>query len=172
MIIPVLFNIIFLVTGYCLIAMPIESRVEQVTPVLASQKQDFGKELQEIFSLINKYRVRNELNELEWNQDLAKLARLYSEKMAREHFFSHDEPTGATVVERANKLQIKNWQKIGENLFMCEGYKKFTRFAFESWLESPLHRRNILDERFQQTGIGIAKSERGAIYVTQVFIQN
>jgi uncharacterized protein YkwD len=130
-----------------------------------------GREEREIHNLINDYRNRNGLDNLKWDDDLAYLASQYSEQMAEEKFFSHYDRKGNSVSERAKKLKITNWTLIGENLFTCRGYSKFTRFAFDSWLDSPGHRKNILEEEFTHTGIGIAKTRDGRVYVTQVFIE-
>ncbi len=125
----------------------------------------------EIFDLVNKERRRNNLGELEWNDGLAKLARDYSIKMAHGRFFDHSDPDGATVVERAKDARIKNWSKIGENLFYCQGIYDFSFFAVKGWMKSPTHKDNILDGDWTDSGIGIAQSRSGQIYITQVFIE-
>ena len=131
-----------------------------------------GNDEQRIFSLINREREKNGLGELRWQNDLARLARAYSEKMARENFFSHFERDGASVADRARESRIKNWHKIGENLFYCLGVREYDRFAVQNWMKSETHRRNILDRRLTATGIGLARSREGKIYVTQVFIED
>jgi len=124
-----------------------------------------------IFDLVNEERHRKGLNELEWNNNLAKLARDYSSKMASERFFDHLDPDGASVIERAQDARIKNWSKIGENLFYCEGANDFSFLAVKGWMKSPTHKENILDRDWTDSGIGIAESRSGQIYVTQVFIE-
>ena len=69
----------------------------------------------QILSLINRERSKFGLDQLGWNQSLADLARRYSEKMAREHFFEHIDSDGNDVVERARQSRIRGWSKIGEN---------------------------------------------------------
>jgi len=125
----------------------------------------------EIFNLINKERRRNNLGELEWNDGLARLARDYSSRMARGGFFDHSDPDGATVVERAKDARIKNWSKIGENLFYCQGIYDFGFVAVKGWMKSQTHKDNILDGDWTDSGIGIAQSRSGQIYITQVFIE-
>ena len=125
----------------------------------------------EIFDLVNKERRRKNLDELEWNDDLVKLARDYSDKMARGRFFDHHDPNGATVVERAKDARIKKWSKIGENLFFCDENYNFSFFAVKNWMKSPTHKENILDVDWTDSGIGIAESRSGQIYITQVFIE-
>lgn len=126
---------------------------------------------QKIHRLINREREKNGLGELRWQNDLARLARAYSEKMARGNFFSHFEPGGAGVADRARVSGIKNWNRIGENLFYCMGMREYDRFAVQNWMRSEMHRKNILNRSFTATGIGLARSREGKIYVTQIFIE-
>lgn len=126
----------------------------------------------EILKLVNNQRRKKGLSDLQWDNDLEKLARSYSKKMADGKFFSHYERNGDSVVQRAQAMKLKGWRKIGENLFMSEPYDKLNSFAVENWMKSPLHRQNILDQSFNTTGIGIAQSRDGTIYITQVFTQN
>ena len=41
--------------------------------------------------------------------------------------------------------------------------------VMDHWLKSESHRKNILDKRFSEIGIGIAPSEKGILYYAQVF---
>ena len=132
---------------------------------------NFGEEEEEIFELVNKERRKNRLKELNWDDDLAKLARAYSRKMAKESFFSHYDRNGNSVDDRANDAKIRGWKKIGENLFYCTGFDGFSAFAVKGWMKSAGHRRNILNRNFTASGIGIAKSRQDDIYITQVFIE-
>ncbi len=126
----------------------------------------------EIHELVNGERSRARLRELEWDDRLANLARAYSRRMAREHFFDHYDPDGNTVIDRANSYRIRNWRKIGENLFFAHGLDHITSFAVRGWMRSRTHRQNILNRSWNAAGVGIAESRDGRIYVTQVFIQN
>ena len=124
----------------------------------------------EIFDLINQERNKKGLGELNWDSDLSRLARAYSQKMARENFFSHYDGNGKAVDDRAKDMRIKDWSKIGENLFFCEGYDNPNLMAVRGWMKSPTHRENILDPDYTDSGIGIAVTGGGRIYITQVFI--
>lgn len=125
----------------------------------------------EIFELVNQERRKKGLGKLYWDNDLSKMARNYSKKMARDNFFSHYDSDGESVIERANRSRIKDWRKIGENLFFCEGFDNFQAVAVKGWLRSASHRQNMLDRSWTDSGIGVAKSRDGRIYVTQVFIK-
>jgi len=122
-----------------------------------------------ILSLINRERSRKGLSDLGWNDDLAALARNYSERMSREHFFAHVDSSGSDVVDRARKMRIRGWSKIGENLFMCDADGDFTSLSVRGWMRSPTHRDNLLDPEWQATGIGVAYARNGDIYITEVF---
>ncbi|HYJ89815.1 MAG TPA: CAP domain-containing protein, partial [Pyrinomonadaceae bacterium] len=137
-----------------------------------AQKTTYGsygnKEMQ-VLSLVNRERAHSGLSELAWNDSLADLAQNYSEKMAREGFFDHIDSDGNSVVERAKHSHIRGWQKIGENLFECDPTNDLASLAIRGWMHSPTHRDNILDPEWRATGIGIAYSSDGEIYITEVF---
>ena len=121
----------------------------------------------EVFMLVNRERSRARLGGLAWDDRLAKVARDYSRRMAREGFFGHYDPDGKTVMDRADR--IPGWARIGENLFVCDDQPSYTTVAIRGWLKSPTHRTNMLDRTWTATGIGIATARDGTIYITQVF---
>ncbi len=136
-----------------------------------SFRRSLAAEETQIFELVNRERSRKNLGVLAWDDGLAALARAYSRQMAREAFFDHFDGDGNSIVERAERAGLRGWRRIGENLFFCEGYDRFDRLAVRGWMESPTHRENILDRKYNASGIGIAESRSGEIYITQVFIQ-
>jgi uncharacterized protein YkwD len=123
-----------------------------------------------IFSLINRERGRTGLGQLGWDDRLADLARRYSEKMAREHFFEHIDSDGNDVVARARQSRIRGWDRIGENLFMCSPTNDYTSLSIRGWMHSPSHRENLLDPDWTETGVGVAVDRDGTIYITEVFV--
>jgi len=125
----------------------------------------------EIFELVNRERAKSRLAPLEWDDRLGKMARLYSLKMARERFFSHYDSNGSSVAERSSQAGAGNWRKIGENLFMIGSHPQFTVPSVRGWMRSTSHRRNIQDRAWTATGVGVAQSRDGHIYVTQVFVR-
>lgn len=127
-----------------------------------------SNEESEIFDLVNRERSRARLSYLEWDDDLARVARSFSRQMARERFFSHSDREGRTVIDRAS---LVSWSKIGENLFMCSGMEDYSAFSVRGWMRSPTHRRNILDREWTDSGIGVYRTRDDQIYVTQVFVR-
>lgn len=133
--------------------------------------RDIPADESDIFRLINLERQKRRLNNLVWDDEVAKMARKYSEKMARESFFSHFDPQGANVAKRIKNAKIKGWSKLGENLFYVENIAKFNAFAVKGWMNSPGHRQNILDDEWTSTGVGVGVAENGDVYITQVFLK-
>jgi len=133
---------------------------------------NLGDDEYHIYELVNRERSRMRLSRLQWDDQLADLARSYSEQMADGNFFSHYDRSGATVVQRAQQQRVKGWERIGENLFETYGLDNISTFAVRGWMRSPSHRENILDRGWDATGIGIAIARNGKVYITEVFTQD
>lgn len=123
----------------------------------------------EVYDLVNRERSRAHLGGLEWDDELAQIARDYSRRMAREGFFGHYDPNGKTVIDRAFAARLRHWSTIGENLFVCEEHTYFATTAIHGWMKSTTHRTNMLDRSWTATGVGIATASDGSILITQVF---
>lgn len=122
------------------------------------------------FELINQQRALIGLEQLIWSDDAAKIARLHSENMASNDFFSHTDLDGLMVNDRADSLGINKWRAIGENIAYNQGFENPVEFAVERWMQSPKHRDNLLNSRWKESGIGIAVTENGTYYFTEVFL--
>jgi len=124
----------------------------------------------EAFDLINKIRTDVGLEPLVWNDQVASLARMHSQDMAEQKYFSHRGSDGSMVDDRADKLGVGSWSAIGENIAFLRGYDEAVKSAVEKWMESPGHKKNILDQRWKETGMGVAILPDGTYYFTQVFL--
>lgn len=62
---------------------------------------------------------------------------------------------------------LKGCVGAGENLSM--GYGD-VRSAMEGWLDSPSHRRNILDDNYREAGFGLVKGNYPGFGDTQVWV--
>ena len=60
-----------------------------------------------------------------------------------------------------------DWLVIGENV----GYSSDIATVHQAFLDSPSHRANIVDARFNWVGTGYAVGPDGRIWVSQVFVQ-
>lgn len=124
----------------------------------------------EAFDLINKKRADIGLDPLVWSNELAAVARLHSQDMADQKYFSHRGSDGSMVDDRADKMGVKNWSAIGENIAFERGFDDAANFAVDRWMESPAHKQNLLDKRWKETGMGVAILPDGTYYFTQVFL--
>jgi uncharacterized protein YkwD len=122
------------------------------------------------FDIINRQRSGKGLAPLRWNDELARVARLHSENMARHRFFSHTGRDGLSVNHRARQLGVRGFRAIGENIAFNQGFSKPVEMACQHWMTSPGHRGNILDRGWTESGIGVAAAPDGGYFFTQVFI--
>lgn len=124
----------------------------------------------EVFELINDERLKNGLRELEWSESIAAVARLHSQNMAREKFFSHRGSDGSMVDDRADRLGLGTWSAIGENIAYMRGYDNPAQLAVEKWLGSTGHRKNLLAPTWKESAVGVAITSDGTYYITEVFL--
>jgi len=122
------------------------------------------------FERTNQARVENGLAPLVWDSELCRMARVHSERMAQQGFFSHETADGLQLKERARANRILHFRVIGENIAYNKGYDDPGAFAVERWMISSGHRANILYIGFQASAIGSYVSADGSVYLTQVFI--
>lgn len=122
------------------------------------------------FELLNEQRRAKGLQPLRWSEDAARVARVHSENMARYKFFSHTGIDGKSVTARADALGIDGWRSIGENIVYNRGFKQPVESACQQWMNSPAHRENLMNEKWNEAGIGAAIAPDGSYYFTQVFI--
>jgi len=118
---------------------------------------------------VNRVREEHGLRPLQMDERLTLVARTFSERMAAEGFFDHTTPDGQTTVDRVRAAGIA-YRRLSENL-QYNNDRDPVPNAVRSWLESPGHRANLLDDRVTHTGIGIAFDDDGGVYFTQLFLR-
>ncbi|NPV75550.1 MAG: hypothetical protein HPY59_04165 [Anaerolineae bacterium] len=104
---------------------------------------------QTLLTLINQERANQGLSALNWQSQLATAARLHSTDMACNNFFSHTGSSGSTFDQRI-RAQGYSFSYAAENLAAGGGPQD----AFNSWMNSPGHRANMLSPNLQEIGIG------------------
>ena len=122
------------------------------------------------WQLMNAQRQAIGLPSLQWDESLVALARTHSQSMAGSKYFSHKDPDGGYVDDRAARLGVNNWLAIGENIAFMKGYADPASTAVEKWMQSPSHKKNMLNGNWRQSAIGAAVADDGAVYFTQIFI--
>ncbi len=110
---------------------------------------------------------------LSFDHHLAGVAREHSRHMATSDFFGHETPGGETVGERYDRVDY-DWRRCGENIACRHPSALYdpTAIATEivgGWMNSPDHRKALLDPDWNVQGIGIYYGRDGAVYATQNF---
>jgi uncharacterized protein YkwD len=108
--------------------------------------------------LINNRRVARGLPRLRINPRLSRAAKWHTHDMVRRSYFGHVSQRGRDVVDRlygAHYLGGRFSWAVGENLAWGSGSLGTPRQIVAAWMKSPGHRRNMLDRRFREIGIGV-----------------
>jgi uncharacterized protein YkwD len=122
--------------------------------------------------LVNAERSKVGLPGLRLNRPLNVASKRMARRMARQHFLGHFTPDGAGPFARVRAAGYSNPDVVGENLGFGTGALATPAAMVVGWMQSPGHRRNILDGEFRDIGIGIAGGSlaagggRGTYYVT------
>ncbi|MEH7346931.1 CAP domain-containing protein [Bacillus sp. JJ1532] len=120
-----------------------------------------GKERQ-VFDITNVFRVRNELEPLEWDEQTAEVALAHSKDMYESQQFSHISEEFGDLTDRLEAGNVF-YQIAGENI--AANYMDAPA-AVEGWLNSKGHRESLLNEQFTHLGVGVYKK-----HYTQNFIE-
>jgi uncharacterized protein YkwD len=107
---------------------------------------------------------------LQWDDRLAAVARMHSEEMARNGFFSHEGWDGSSPADRVSAAGIK-WLSTGENIANCRGVSEAESLFMNEPKFEHNHRWNILNVRYTHVGVGIVRAPDGNVYITQEFAQ-
>lgn len=147
-------------------------RDEDLKPMVAGRTLREIERLElECFDVVNRQRQAHGLKPLRFSEELLEVARYYSRRMAEENFFSHTDPDGRTVRQRVTEAGIR-WRVLGENLAYSNGYINPVAVSVKGWMESPGHRKNILDSAYSEAAIGAWISSNGTVYFTEIFLKN
>lgn len=103
-----------------------------------------------VAQLVNQERAKEGLQPLVVKMDLTNVAQVKAEDMATNKYFSHTSPTHGSPFDMMKKFGI-NYSYAGENIAM--GYTT-PESVMEGWMNSPGHKKNILNPNFKEIGIG------------------
>jgi uncharacterized protein YkwD len=121
---------------------------------------------EDVLKYTNQFRRSKGLRSLEMRDDVNAIARRHSEDMAAGRCaFGHD----------GYNLRVS---KIKKTIKPCDGYvgenvaygARNGKEAFDIWKNSSGHRKNMLGD-YKYIGIGTARSRKGIIYYTQIFVR-
>jgi uncharacterized YkwD family protein len=120
---------------------------------------------QKMVSLVNQERTKAGLQQLKVDNTLVQLARMKSQDMIDENYFSHTSPTYGSPFDMMKSAGVK-YYTAGENLAGAGSVES----AHASLMASSGHRANILNSRYNHFGVGIAVGGPYGNMFTQLFI--
>ncbi|MGI6493173.1 MAG: CAP domain-containing protein [Pelotomaculum sp.] len=120
-----------------------------------------------LLELVNQERVKAGLPILTVDQQLTKLARLKSQDMVQNNYFSHTSPTYGSPYNMERKAGYSARVMGAENIAKAAT----TERAHQLFIGSAGHKANILNPLHDAIGIGIVKTSSG-VTVTQLFSGN
>ncbi len=111
---------------------------------------------------LNKERAKVGSSPLVQEDNIRQIARDYSKDMINRNYFCHYSPEGKDVGDRLSESNV-SYATAGENLAFAPNVST----AHAGLMNSPGHKRNILDPAFRKVGIGVVDA---GIY-GKVFVQ-
>lgn len=131
----------------------------------ASFMNDFQKQ---VVNLVNAERAKYGLQSLAAKEDLTKVAQVKAQDMYQSRYFSHTSPNYGSPFDMMRKFGI-NYLAAGENIAMGQ---KTPEQVMQDWLNSPGHRANILNTKYNEIGVGVYQSYSGYGYIwVQEFVR-
>ena len=118
---------------------------------------------QQVTKLVNEQRTANGLAPLTLNTELSNVARVKSQDMHDNNYFSHTSPTYGSPFDMLKTFGISN-RAAGENIAM--GYAT-PEAVMNGWMNSAGHKANIMNANYTQIGVGY---DADGNYWTQEFI--
>lgn len=147
-----------------------------------------------VHHLVNERRAHAHLKPLAFDERLARIAREHSGDMVRRNFFGHVNPDRLDPTARGkragytcrkeyaghltwglgeNLLEEPLYRRIrierGERIYDWRSPEELATLSVTGWMNSSGHRRNILEPKYDKTGVGIAISADNRVYITQIF---
>lgn len=123
-----------------------------------------------IFNKVNEERKKAGVPALTYNTTMQKYARIKSQDMGDNNYFSHEDLNGNLITTQMKNdgVSYKAW---GENIAYISGVSDANALAEQfmtKWMNSSGHRANILSTNFSSIGVGVYKIGN-KVYATQEF---
>jgi len=128
-------------TGDLLVSEPLSSTLQSEVNHTAERQ---------IIEITNKYRARHNVQELQSIYKLTEFAREYSKQLALENYVADESSEPKKLSNRLKNAVIEH-QKAGENIAF--DYVDAIE-AVHGWINSPSHRKVLLDKDFTHIGTG------------------
>lgn len=137
----------------------------KVSPV-TSRRWTVEQAARRLWQIVNQHRKNQGLSWLRRHPDLDALAYSHAKDMVNEHFFAHTSPQQGSFATRFQSLRWRRVALARENIVVAFSPNQAYQFLYQS----PSHRSNLLEPKFQWTGLGAAVDKKGALFFVQVFV--
>jgi uncharacterized protein YkwD len=120
--------------------------------------------------LLNNERRKHGIRPFRADSRLTRASQRYANFMSRRNIFDHGDFVGR--IKAARYLKGARGYTVGENIAWGSWDYATPENIVDSWMHSPGHRANILNGRFREIGLGVARGapvggqDRAGTYVT------
>lgn len=121
----------------------------------------------EVIRLVNVERSKRGLQPLKYNWQVARVARIKSQDMINNNYFSHISPVYGSPFKMLESYNLR-FSSAAENIAYGQ---RSAQEVMNTWMNSSGHRANILSNTVTEIGVGVAKKSNGTMYFTQIFIK-
>lgn len=136
---------------------------DEILYIPADETDSLSEYEAEVVRLVNVYRESAGLKPLMTDAELSYIARLKSQDMHDNKYFSHTSPSYGSPFQMMKDFEVK-YRTAGENIAMGQ---RTPSEVVTAWMNSPGHRANILNSSYTRIGVGYVASGN---YWTQMFV--
>jgi hypothetical protein len=155
--------------GYSLIMILVKALVLSAYVLLpAASVYSSAVTAENIVRLTNAARSALGIGELHVDDRLSRAAAGKAEDMVINSYFAHTSPDGLTPwywIRGQGYVYLHAGENLAVHIFSAEGVQ-------EGWMASPAHRANIVSEKYQDIGVGVARGTYegyDTVFVVQMF---
>ena len=128
-----------------------------VAPVATASHSHANLAARSVVSEINAIRAQHGLRALRFVRPLTAAAGQHSAEMGTRGYFSHDSADGTSFWKRLEGFYVStgySYWSVGENL-LWSSEPLTPAEAVTMWMNSPSHRKNLLDKNWRQIGLSV-----------------
>jgi len=141
-----------------------------MTPAGADEVTD--RVARKIIARCNQLRVEQKIRPVAELNYLVEAANQHAREMIQLGYFSHTSPTPGQERPKSRIEHSGGWDlSIAENLYRSAGVpeEELVADVISAWMNSPGHRDNLFNSKFNSMGVGVARLGKDEWAITQLF---
>jgi len=135
------------------------------TPSSKTNGTTLTTEEQKMVTLVNQARSQNNVPALKVDMQVTNVARVKAQDMIDNNYFSHNSPKYGSPFDMMKAFNV-NYASAGENIAGNQNIQN----AQSALMNSPGHRKNILNPAYTHIGIGIKSGGSYGNMISQMFV--